>query len=486
VHRRTFLQGAGLQVAGALATGAFAASPLQSEAQGQPPGFASPTYRPNVIWLFADQHRAQAVAINGDPNACTPNLDAMSSQGVNFTAALAGFPLCCPFRGSLLASRYPHHCVPGHQYPLPEGTPTVAQPLKEAGYHTAYFGKWHLGGFQEGKGRAAMFITDPGKRGGFDTWVGYENNNSQYDCWVHGGRGKDAFHYRLPGYETDELTNLLIRYIRERADEQKAGRGKPFFAVLSVQPPHDPYIAPPEYMARYNPAQLELRPNVPRVPSVEPRIRRDLAGYYAMIENWDANIGRVREVLAETGFAFNTHLVAFSDHGDMHGSQGMYRKTNPFEESIRVPFIISGEQPFYGRRTGRNRALLNHVDIAPTTLGLCGIRPPSWMEGKDLSGFRWGGDYPAEEPDSAYLQSVVPTGHGDSINKPYRGIVTREGWKYICFENSSWLMFDLNDDPFELVNLAHNNRVRAERKKLIERLRGWISDTGDRFPVPED
>jgi arylsulfatase A-like enzyme len=447
-----------------------------------------PAAQPNVIWLLADQHRAQAIAQNGDPNVRTPNLDRMCVGGVNFAGALSGMPLCCPFRGTLLTGKYPHQCVPGHEYPLPDGQPTLTEPLKAAGYTTAWFGKWHLGGFQERNGRAAKFIVPPGKRGGFDTWVGYENNNSQWDCWVHGGEGANAFQYRLPGYETDALTDLLIEYVKEQGALQRAGNGKPFFACLSVQPPHDPYGAPEEYMARYNPARLELRPNVPRGGAIEAQARRDLAGYYAMIENWDHNIGRLRKALAEAGIAFRTHLLAFSDHGDMHGSHGMFRKMTTHEESIRVPMVLSGEQQVYdGRVTGRPQFPFAAVDIAPTTLGLCGVKKPAWMQGSDFSRFRFANAAarPAE-PDSAYLQSVVPTGHGHSVNKPWRGLVTRDGWKYACFEGVSWNLFNLNEDPYEQANLAHNNTYRAERKKLIGRLRQWIADTGDRFGVPED
>jgi arylsulfatase A-like enzyme len=442
---------------------------------------------PNVIWVFGDQHRAQALGASGDPNVRTPNLDNFSTLGVNFTAALSGFPLCCPFRGSLVTGRYPHQCVPGHEYALPAGHETITKPFHDAGYHTAYFGKWHLDGFKEAQGRSAMHIVPPERRGGFDVWAGYDNNNSQWDSWVHGGSGQDAFHYRLPGYETDELTNLLIRYLKERGEEAKAGRGKPFFAVLSVQPPHDPYVAPEEFMRRYNGAKLELRPNVPPVKAVLETARRDLAGYYAMIENLDWNFGRIRRALDEAGLSFNTHILFFSDHGDMHGSHGMYRKTNPFEESIRIPFIIGGEIPRYqGRVNARVPVLLNHVDIAPTTLGLCGIPRPAGMQGADYSHYRIRGKNAASEPDSAYLQCVVPTGHADSINKPYRGLLTREGWKYVCFEGVSWLLFNLNEDPYELVNLAHHSRYRRERRKLIDRLKQWIADTGDKFAVPAD
>ena len=324
--------------------------------------------RPNVIWVFGDQHRAQALGCAGDPNARTPNIDNLSQMGVTFTNALSGFPLCCPFRGSLMTGRYPHKCVPGHEYPLPDGQKTIAHVFNDSGYRTAYFGKWHLFGWKERDCRGAMYVSDPAKRGGFETWTGYENNNSQWDSWVHGGAGRDAFHYRLPGYETDELTNLFIRYLKERGDEQKRGAAKPFFAALSVQPPHDPYIAPEEFMARYNPARLEMRPNVPHIRRVEERARREAAGYYAMIENLDWNYGRVIETLDQTGLLPDTHVFFFADHGDMHGSHGMLRKVCPFEESIRTPFLISGCQPRYAPwKVGRLPVLSNHVDIAPTT-----------------------------------------------------------------------------------------------------------------------
>ena len=232
----------------------------------------------NAIWIFGDQHRSQALSCNGDPNLNTPNIDRLSVEGSNFERAVSGFPLCCPFRGSLLTSRYPHECVPGHQYQMPPQTPTIAHPFKEHGFDTAYFGKWHIDGFQESEGRAAMHIVPPERRGGFDTWVGYENNNSQWDCWVHGGEGEDAFHYRLPGYETDCLTDLLIDYIKDKGKGVKEGRDENFFAVLSVQPPHDPYLAPAEWMERHNPGQVTLRPNVPPVARITKQARQTWPG----------------------------------------------------------------------------------------------------------------------------------------------------------------------------------------------------------------
>ena len=474
MDRRGFLISSGAGLSASLAA---------AQLRQQPPA-ASP---PNVIWVFGDQHRAQAMSCNGDPNLATPNFDALSAQGVNFTGALSGFPLCCPFRGSLLTGRYPHHCVPGHEYPLPKGQPTIAKVFNDAGYRTAYFGKWHLSGWHEADGRAAMYITPQDMRAEFQTWTGYDNNNSQYDCWVHGGAGKDAFHYRLPGYETDELTNLLIKYVKDRAEESKAGKPRPFFAALSGQPPHNPYVAPPEWMGRHNPAKLELRPNVAHSGPVVDRARRELAGYYSQIENLDWNLGRIRKALDDAGLTFNTHVLFFSDHGDMHGSHGQFLKMTPYEESIRIPFLIGGTQPqgYGGMGNGRFNVPLNSVDIAPTTLGLCGLKKPDWMEGFDYSPYRLGGKPRSGEPDSAYLQSVIPTRHADSVDKPTRGIVTRDGWKYVCFEGVSFMMFNLNEDPYEEVNVAHNVRYRAERKKLTDRLKQWCNDTGDKFNIPE-
>jgi arylsulfatase A-like enzyme len=438
----------------------------------------------NVLWIFGDQMRAQAQGHMGDPNATTPHLDRLAAEGVVFTEAVAGCPLCCPYRGSLLTGQYPHQAIPGHEYPLPEGMPTLAQTFATAGYRTAYFGKWHLDGWQERDGRGAHHWISPARRGGFETWLGYENNNSQWDCWLHGHTesGEEVPLYRLPGFETDCLTDLLIDYLKDRGREAAQGTTKPFFAVLSVQPPHDPYTAPAEYMAKYNPARLELRPNVPQEVSwVNERARRELAGYYALIENLDANLGRIRATLAETGLHEDTLIVFFSDHGDMHGSQGQFRKTSPWEESIRVPFIVGGGVPHYGIKRGRFPVPINHVDIAPTTLGLCGIAIPDTLVGFDYSGYCLRGKSIDGEPDSAYLQLVIPTGHGDSVNGAWRGVITRDGWKYVTLNGVPWLLFNLREDPYERVNLAHNTRFHREQKRLSERLAAWISDTGDTY-----
>ena len=445
-----------------------------------------PAPRPNVIWVFGDQHRGQALGFRGDPNVTTPNIDRLAMSGMSFPQAVGGCPLCSPYRGSLLTSRYPHQSVPGHEYPIPDGMPTVAHAFNDAGYHTAWFGKWHVSGWNERKGRSALHVTEVKQRGGFRQWLGYDNNNAQWDCHVHGHRddGSEVPLRRLPGFETDALTGLTLEYLQQRAAD-----GQPFFCGLSVQPPHDPYQAPERWASRHAAGRIVFRPNVPDVAWVRQRAAVDLAGYYAMIENLDWNLGRLMAELDRLGLADHTHIVFFSDHGDMHGSHGLFRKTNPYEEYIRVPFIIgSARSSMYGGKCGDCDIPMNHVDVAPTSLGLCGLDVPSWMQGTNYSPRRLRRVKidPQHEPDSAYLQLVVATRHGDSTDRPWRGVVTRDGWKYVCLEHQPWLLFNLNNDPYEQVNLAHNSVYSGQRARLHERLARWITDAQDTFPLPQD
>ena len=437
---------------------------------------------PNVIWIFGDQHRAQALSVMEDPNVQTPNIDRLA---VSSRTGIAGSPLCSPFRGSLLTSQYPHRCIPGHDIALPNGMPTVATAFSHSGYQTAYIGKWHVDGavHRLSDTRPAFQYVDPSRRGDFDYWLGYENNNNQYDCWVHGHYedGTPIDSYKLHGYETDALTDLLIEYLGNRSLDQ------PFFVVLSVQPPHSPYIAPPKFMERHRSEAIQLRPNVPSVDRVQQQAQHSLAGYYAMIENLDWNVGRILQTLGNTGLADQTILVFFSDHGDMHGSQARILKCVPWEESIRIPFLVCGS----GIDTGLDDypELINHVDIAPTTLGLCGIDAPESMVGVDYSGyFASDRQKPINPPDSAFLQLVDPGwiyGFASDRERPWRGVVTNDGWKYVVLEGQPWLMYNLNDDPYELANLALDGRFKQERQNLQDKLMDWITRTGDMFELPE-
>ncbi len=433
--------------------------------------------QPNIIWFIVDQMRGQAMGANGDPNVFTPNLDNMAIAGTNFPNAVSGYPLCCPFRASMLTGKYAHnHSVKLHEDRLDPAIPTVVDVLGRNGYETIYLGKWHLAGIKENRvARSVMQTVPPEDRGRFDTWLGYDNNNSQWDCWIHGHEnGVELAHTRLPGYETDCLTDMAL----ERISARKAA-ARPFFMVVSVQPPHVPNLAPPRYR-RYQAQHLRLRPNVPA--TAEAQSRSLLSGYYAQIENIDANVGRLVEHLRAADMLDDTHIMFFSDHGDQMGSQGRFGKCVPYEESAKVPFMIGGGRPmrYDGWRCGNAPCLINHVDIAPTTLGLCGIAVPDWMEGHDYSHRRTGvnaAERISREPDSAYLQLL-----GDRESAyAWRCVITRDGWKYACVSNGEWLLFNLNNDPYEQNNLAFNTEFRRQRTEMNSLLRQWAAKTGDHF-----
>ncbi len=443
--------------------------------------------------------RAQAMGHTGDPNVRTPNIDRLALEGVNFTQAISGTPLCCPFRGSLVTGRYPHRStVPGHDYSMDPNMPTVAHAFRNAGYRTCWIGKWHLDGshepnpgldFWQYENTKRTRIIPPERRGGFEDWWAYEINNRPFDCWIHTDTKGSMESYRVPGFASDGLTDILIDWMKGRVQDEP---DQPFFASLSLEPPHNPYTAPAEYMEKYRAADLKLRPNVPDVKWVRDRVNRELPGYYAAIENLDWNVGRIRAALDELGIAEETYIIFFSDHGDLHGSQGQFLKTSPWEEAIRIPFIVSGpsrEHQFY--QWGDLDIPINHVDIAPTTLGMCGIAKPDQMDGFDYSAyirnkFTSNDPMPMDDiPDSAYLSLPVPTLHGDSVDKQFRGIVTRDGWKYVALEGHAWLMFNLNEDPYEQVNLAHNAKFSQQRTKLNDQLKRWVMETEDEFAVPE-
>jgi len=436
--------------------------------------------RPNVIWVFGDQHRGQALSHRGDPSVHTPHIDRLARDGVRFDAAVAGAPWCTPFRAALLTGMYPHQngCTQTPS-PLDPSIPTLAQPFKDAGYHTAYVGKWHLGGSNAGK------IIPPDRRGGFDHWLGYENNNAQYHTFVHGSGADEPF--RLPGYETDALTDLFIDHLREHTREDNYA---PFFGVLSVQPPHSPYTAPGSWAQRHHPAKVQLRPNVPRGSWIEDRARIGLAGYYAMIENLDHNLGRLRDALQLMDADRQTIILFFSDHGDMHGSHGQFAKSSPWEESIRIPLIV-GSVTGAGQTRAESAcdAVVNHVDITATTLGLCGIDPLEQMVGHDYRGRILAPKHPnykepGDEPASAYCQQIPRKQHKHSVNVSWRAVVTRDGWKYAAQPGHHWLMHDLNADPYEQANFAHDNAFKEQRERLHAELAGWIERTGDAFELP--
>ncbi|MEO0966506.1 MAG: sulfatase [Planctomycetota bacterium] len=393
----------------AMTAGAGAASLLgRTPAASAQPASATPratdASRPNVLYVFADQWRRHALGCMPDADPVqTPHMDAFARQSLVLPNAIAGFPLCTPYRASLQTGLYP----PGHglttncspnQKGLELGTEhrCIAEVFGDAGYHTAYFGKWHLcepsvnrdPRPNDGAGGWDAFTPPGPRRQGWQHWFAY--NAMDRHMRPHYWRDEPTpieFDRWSPTVETDEL----LRYLRDDRDADR-----PFLAMVSWNPPHPPFIAPREFMARYpdDAAGLPRRANVTgRWPKRhdDPKYQRysrvtslDAAmhAYYAATTSIDHEFSRILAFLDEAGLADNTVVVITSDHGEMLGSHELMSKNQPYEESIGVPFVVR----WPGRIAPRfDPLLMNTPDVYPTLAGLAGLQAADSVEGLDHS-----------------------------------------------------------------------------------------------------
>jgi len=425
----------------------------------------APARKPNLVYVFADQWRAQAFGYAGDPNAVTPNLDRLAGQSVNFTHAVSGCPVCSPYRASLLTGQYwLTHGIFLNDVPLRDDAVSFAEALNGAGYGTAYIGKWHL----DGRGRSSFI--PPERRQGFGYWrvqeCTHDYNHSQYYA--------DSPEPRLwEGYDADAQTDDALAWMKGAAAEEK-----PFALFLSWGPPHNPYeTAPERWKARFSPDTITLRPNVPE--EMAERARKDLAGYYAHAGALDENMGRIMDYLDEAGLADDTILVFTSDHGDMLGSQGMERKQKPYDESIRVPFLL--RWPAGLGKTGRALDTpLNTPDILPTLLGLAGAEIPAAAEGRDFSRALREGKRP--DGDAALILCAHPFGEWIRTRggREYRGVRTVRH-TYVRSLDGPWLLYDNEADPYQQRNLCGMQEHRQVQEELDARLKQILAERNDAF-----
>jgi arylsulfatase A-like enzyme len=205
--------------------------------------------------------------------------------------------------------------------------------------------------------------------------------------------------------------------------------------------------------------------------------RKEIANYYAPITAIDEQVGRLLRALDESGRAEDTIVLVTSDHGDMLGSHGQRLKRKPWEESIRVPGIL--RYPARVRPGRTTEALFSHVDFAPTLLGLCGLPVPAAMQGSNLSSLVLGET--DRGPDSVFFQIFVPFA-GDGTPHPWRGVRTSRHL-YARTEQGPWLLYDLEQDPYETRNLANDPAHASIRKELEARVAAWMDRTGDAWSL---
>jgi arylsulfatase A-like enzyme len=417
---------------------------VQKSARGRARGS-----QPNLVYVFADQWRAQATGYAGDTNVIAPNLNKLAAQSVVFTHAVSNCPVCSPYRASLITGQYPltTGVFLNDVDFKPKGT-TIAHAYKQAGYKTAYIGKWHL----DGPNRSAFIPRE--KRFGFDYWkaVGcvHKYNDSTY-------YGDTPAKLKWHGYDAIAQTDDACDYIRGQTKDN------PFILFLSWGPPHDPYGTAPE---KYQNAHIAAL---------------------------DDCLGKIVKTLKETGLEDNTILVFTSDHGDMLFSQGFEKKQKPWDESILIPLVI--HYPAVLGTEGRKIDMpISVPDMMPTLLGLSGLPIPDSVEGTDFSAVVKGTQAP---PDNVAL-IMCPSPFGQYVRgkshpkfgptwaqgREYRGIRTKR-YTYVRDLNGPWLLYDNEKDPYQLDNRVNKPQYAELQKKLDDILSQKLKETNDEF-LPGD
>ncbi|MSU46836.1 MAG: sulfatase [Lacunisphaera sp.] len=402
--------------------------------------------QPNILWILTTQWRASATGYAGDVNARTPWLDGLASEAINYTQAVTPHPMGPQARAALLTGKLcPENGVSDYWDPLPTEARTLAHALKDRGYATAFFGKWHLAE----RDRKAPFVGEkhakqivpPERRGGFELWEGFESGFLLNDPWLHGTRLPQPTHFK--GYQAEVLVQRAAEWLSRASS---LPQGKPSFCMVSLESPHPPYHAPAPHVAEVKPAELKLRANVPVCGDVEKQAREELAGYYAHIEATDRAIGKL---MAEVDLT-EMIVVFTSVHGDMHGAHSLFRKGWPYEESVRVPLLIRMEQ-------GAGSMETNKKDSSPVSLVDLPHMAVAWAEGRE-----WHSKH-----DSAAIS--MPKASEIPLQCPvaWRGFRSAKHKLVLNADGSPWMYFNLERDPLEMKNLAGDPARQQEMAELI-------------------
>ncbi len=452
---------------------------------------AAEAIRPNLVFVFPDEFRRQALGCMGEDPVITPNLDRFAQESLLFTHAISNRPVCSPYRASLLTGRYPFstgvttNCWDGTiQYGvhLRDSERCISDVLHDEGYSCGYIGKWHLESprepylFSRGAGGVWDEYTPPGpRRHGFDFWHSYgcHDNHLQPHYWI-GDAAREQY-TTIQEWSPRHEASTAIEYIRNQ-DGKHRPANQPFALFVSMNPPHMPFeMVPPEYVERYGartPQDLLTRPNVRLDTEEAQAAKRWAKHYFAAVTGVDEQFGRILQCIKDAGLEDNTIVVFTSDHGEMMGSHGRMYKSTWFEESLGVPFLIR----WPGRiRPGRDNLLLSVPDIMPTLLGLMGCphRIPPQVEGTDHSGLLCGKT--GTRPTSALYLNHDPA----SPKNGARGVRTPQ-YTYVINRPRSGeerSLFDNEKDPYQMRNLI--GARDALEKELQAALDGWLKQTGD-------
>ncbi len=483
--------------------------------------------RPNILVIMTDQQKATASHLYGNSFCETPNLQRLADAGVLYQHAITPHPLCMPARISCWTAQYPHqHGGRRNETPMPLGATHAWQLWKAAGYTTGLIGKNHC--FAE---QADLDL--------FDIWCEISHGGLPADpttkgmAWFRPLDGINAAHelrrtltpqnprfayatsdFPLEDYSTGLVAGQTVRFLEEQGDQ-------PFALWVSFPDPHEPWVCPQQYADRFPKDKIELPPwragefDGPEVPERN-RILYELLGvrtdnlddlygllavYYGMVSFLDDGVGQILDALERLGLRENTIVVFCSDHGDFMGEHAMQCKGGVFYDCLtRVPLIVSW--PGHLPQGVTDSSMVNLIDIVPTLLTLQGADLPRTMQGqplptvtaappRDAAFAEYGaGGPPFQMSDLERLER--PWGRRTLIQslrwreaEGRRKMVRTAAWKYVHDPMGDRdELYDLLNDPWELVNVVgvpeHATVLAAMRLRLAD----WAIATEDSKPVP--
>lgn len=405
--------------------------------------------RPNVLFLFTDDQRADAVGAFGHPVLQTPNLDRLVQSGFRFRNAYClgsnSGAVCQPSRNMLLSGRAYFRW----KGPNASGdAPNFPVSMRDAGYETFHHGK---------RGNVAVEI----------------QKKFEHSYYLEDQKE------RTSGQPGHTVVNSAVDFLKKRNSD------KPFFMYLAFEAPHDPRVAAAEYLKRYDRAKIPLPANYLPIhpfnngeqtirdealapwPRTEDEVRRHLHEYYAVITGLDFHIGRLLQTLRDVGQYDNTIIIFSSDHGLAIGSHGLMGKQNLYEDGMKPPLVFTGP----GIPHGQSDALVYLLDIYPTVCDLVGSPIPAGLDGKSLA--------PVMKGKTDKVR--------DTLFNSYRDVqraVRDDRWKLIRYPqiNKSQL-FDLKNDPHEIHDLASDPSQAKQIERLMALMADWQKQLGDTLPL---
>lgn len=459
----------------------------------------------NVLLITSDHMRHDVLGCNGNGFVQTPNLDRLSGLGVNFRNAFTPNPICVPARASITTGNYSHKATTSkaNNGRILDNQPKIAEVFRNSGYATYAIGKLHyvpyappeeprlLHGFEYAEiteeGRMISQFDPSGLLRGIEDyhdyltdvgWGGYERAHGIGNNDIHPAPSPVPAEHYVDTWVKNRSIHILERHLRERKDQ-------PFFLWTSFTKPHSPYDPPRPYDTLYDPREVPKPYGGPELLSEKSPILTRMRGnhgwerfspgmvqlarayYFAQVTYQDKMIGELMAFLEENGLWENTIVVYTSDHGDLLGDFGCFFKTNHLNGAVRVPMIMAAPGLLTGGRTSDHLAGLQ--DILPTVAALSGVSLEQSVDGMNLASVLSG----QIEGRFVFISQ--------SLESPWQTyMVCSHKWKYIYTEaNGFEELYDVEDDPHELRNLALDSEYDEVKKQYRAVLIQWCQENGD-------